>query len=337
MITIDRQLLNKLTQLWGVSGQEDSVRDFIRANVAPLADEITTDAAGNLIVFKKGCGKANSKKILIAAHMDEVGLRVTEILADGRIRLEPLTSISGADLLGHTVSFRNGATAVISCEGPAEEAIKDYSKIFGDIGCVCAGDTRQFVREGDICGFNGPYIELPNSNAVAKSFDDRAGCAILIEAIRRNCGCKPNDVYYVFTVQEESGLRGVIEAARAIEADIMVGIDTTIDRKYPADLAGANELGRGIGIKLGGPSSPLDRKLTDTLLDCCKVKGIKYQWDVNARSDMSYTNMDLSVFPGRICGISPVVRNIHSPSSIVSLDDLDAGVELLHAFTSREF
>jgi len=337
VIIIDRQLLIRLTQLWGVSGQEDEVREFIRACVAPLADSISCDSCGNLIVLKKGTRKGDCKTILLAAHMDEVGLKVTEILADGRIRLEPLAEISCADIFGQTVVFRNGATAVIGSDIPVEKAENDFSKLFGDLACTTAGCTRQHIREGDLCGFRGAYTELHGNKAVSKSFDDRAGCAMLIEALRRNNGNMPNDVYYVFTVQEEHGIFGVRNAVNAIKPDILVGVDTTIDQRFPADLAGANEIGRGIGIKLGSPSAPLDRRLTDTLLDCCKQANIKYQWDINGRSGLNYSNMNLSQIASRVCGISPVVRNIHSPASMISIDDLEAGVQLIGAFTSRSF
>ena len=331
------ELLQELCEAWGVSGREKAVREIIRREVTPYADEIMTDAVGNLICLKKGTPCPKSKRIMLTAHMDEIGMQVTKIEADGRIRVCRVGWIWTAAVYNDKVRFQNGTVGVVGCCGDIEEAKNNAGKLYIDIGCSTKEEAEKYVRVGDYCGFIGQYYELKNRCVSAKTFDDRAGCYMLIEALKKNDGTGPNDVYYVFTVQEEVGCRGAVVAAERLAPDIGIAVDVTPDHFYPCDLEGSNKVGAGIGVKLGNPSAMLDAYLVDEMLACCEENKIPYQRDVMDRGGTDASSMNLARFGTRVADIALVDRYPHSQSSVISLDDLEAGIALVDAYTRRFF
>ena len=240
----DEKLLETLTQMWGVAGFEKEVREFIARETAPWADETITDAMGNLIVLKKGKGGPKSKKIMFAAHMDEIGFMVKTIEADGRLRVCNLGWNWTGSAYNSRVRFRNGVNGVVSCVGPIEEAGNKAGKLYIDIGATSKEDAQKYVKLGDACGYWGPYLQLANDRVCSKSLDNRIGCYQLIEALKENDGNCPNDIYYVFCVQEELGCRGSKPAAERIQPDIGVAVDISPAHDYPCDLEGQQRGGR---------------------------------------------------------------------------------------------
>ena len=331
------ELLKELTQAWGVAGREKAVRAIIRREVENDADEITKDAMGNLIVLKRGNGASGGKKIMLSAHMDEIGFQVTKIEADGRLRIASVGFTWNCAVYNDTLVFRNGVIGVVGCDIPVEETKNKPQKLYVDIGCTTKEDTEKYVKIGDYCGMLGEYRELQNGRIVSKSFDDRVGCFVLLEALKRNDGSGPNDVYYVFSVQEEIGCRGAVTAANRIRPDIGVSVDVTPDHFYPSDLDGCNAVGAGVGVKIGDPSAVLDEELTDALIDCCEKEEIAYQRDVMDRGGTDAASINKSGIGTRVCGISIVDRFPHSQSSIIAKSDVEAAVKLTAAFTGRSF
>lgn len=331
------ELLKELTQAWGIAGRERAVRAIIRREIEGYADEVFTDAIGNLIAVKHGAESASSKKIMLAAHMDEIGLQVKKICSDGRIKVCKVGWVWTSALYNDKVIFRNGVVGVIGCDGDIESAQNDTGKLFIDIGCTSKEDVEKYVKIGDYCGFIGHYYELQNERICSKSFDNRVGCYMLIEALKRNRGEGPNDVYYVFTVQEEIGCRGAQVAAERIHPDIGISIDVTPDHYFPCDLDGCNAVGDGVGVKLGDPSAMLDEYLVDEMLACCEENSIKYQRDVMDRGGTDASSMNLSGVGVRVCGISIVDRFPHSQSSIISKEDVRNAIELVDKYTHRTF
>ena len=329
------ELLKKLTQAWGVSGRESEVRELIKKEIEAYVDEIKIDTLGNLIALKKG--KGNGKKIMLSAHMDEIGLQVKKIESDGRIKVCKVGWIWTAALYSDKVIFQNKTIGVVGCDGNIEEAKNDVNKLYVDIGCTSKEEVEKYVKVGDYCGFIGPFYELTNDRICAKSFDDRVGCWLLIEALKRNKGTKENDIYYVFSVQEEVGCRGSLTAAQAISPDIGIAIDVTPDHFYPSDLSGSNAVGEGIGVKLGDPSAMLDEQLVNMMIECCEDNNIKYQRDVMDRGGTDISSINRSGFGVRVVGISVVDRFAHSQSSIIAKGDLEAGIELIDKFTGLHF
>ncbi len=332
----DERLLKELTQLWGVSGYEKRVREYILGEIEGYADEITTDPIGNLIVLKKGIGKTNKKKIMYAAHMDEIGFMVKKIEADGRLRVCNMGWNWTGSAYNARVVFRNGLTGVVGCEGDIEDAKNKAGKLYIDIGAKSKEDALKYVNIGDVCGYYGEYLPLLNDRVCAKTLDDRIGIYQLIEALKENR--EPyNDVYYVFCVQEELGCRGSKPAAERIQPDIGIAVDITPAHDYPCDLEGANEVDGGIGIKICDPSVVCDEDVVDAMIQCCEQQQINYQREVIDQGGTDASSMNTSHFGVRAGGIVVTVRYPHSQSAVASMADIEGGVDLICAFSNVEF
>lgn len=330
-------LLRELTQAWGISGREKNIRAIIKREVSDYADEILTDPLGNLIVLKRGIDSDSKKKIMLSAHMDEIGFQVTKIEVDGRIKVCNVGFIWTSAIYNDKVIFRNGTVGVVGCDAVIEEAKNQAGSLYIDIGCTSKEETEKYVQLGDYCGFIGQWYELKNDRISSKSFDNRVGCYALIEALKKNKGDGPNDVYYVFSVQEEVGCRGAVVAAERIRPDIGISVDVTPDHFYPSDLKGSNAVGEGVGVKMGDPSAMLDEYLVDEMLACCEENKIKYQRDVMDRGGTDASSINRSGYGVKVAGISIVDRFPHSQSSIISKQDVKNAIELLDKFTHRTF
>lgn len=333
----NEKLLEKLTQLWGVAGYEKEVRKAIEEEVAPYADEMITDAIGSLIVLKKGKGGPNSKKIMYAAHTDEIGFMVKTIEPDGRLRVCNMGWNWTGSAYNSRVRFRNGVMGVVGCMGPIEEAHNNPGKLYIDIGATSKEDAMKYVKLGDCCGYDGPYVSLANDRVCAKTLDNRIGCYQLIEALKENDGSYPNDIYYVFGVQEELGCRGSKAAAARIQPDIGIAVDITPAHDYPCDLEGSNAVDGGIGVKICDPSVVCDEDIVAVMEDCCEKNQIKYQREVIDKGGTDASSMNLSGMGVRVGGIVVVTRYPHSQSAVASKKDIEAGVDLINAFSAREF
>lgn len=331
------ELLIKLTQAQGIAGYEGEVRELILAEAAPYADEITTDPLGSLIVLKKGRGGPDKKKIMFAAHMDEIGFMVKKIEEDGRLRVCGLGWNWAASVYNARVRFRNGIFGVVSCLGSIEEAKNDVGKLYIDIGAKSKEDAKQYVKVGSPCGYCGEYINLQNNLICSKSLDDRLGCFQLLEALKKNDGSYPNDIYYVFTVQEELGCRGSKPTAMRIQPDIGIAVDVTPAHDYPCDLEGSNLVGAGIGIKYVDPSVVCDEAVVEAMEQCCEQFQIPFQAEVIDKGGTDASSINQSGYGARTGGISTVTRYAHSQSSVASKDDIEAGIRLCEAISQYHF
>ncbi len=332
----DENLLKQLTQLWGVSGYEKEVAAFIEKEAAPYADEIIRYAVGNLIVLKKGTGGGKGKRIMFAAHMDEIGFMVKKIESDGRLRVCSLGWNWTGSAYNSRVRFKNGMTGVVSCQGTIEEAANNSGKLYIDIGATSKEDALQYVNIGDPCGYMGEYLSLKNDRICSKSLDNRIGCYQLLQALKENQG-GPNDIYYVFCVQEELGCRGSKPAAERIRPDIGVAVDISPAHDYPCDLEGSNEVDGGIGIKICDPSVVCDEDVVQAMLACCEEHQIPFQREVIDKGGTDASSMNLSGVGVRAGGIVVVTRYPHSQSAVVSKKDIEAGIDLISAFSQYEF
>jgi endoglucanase len=170
-------LLKELSQAFGVSGYEKEIRELIKAEVKDYADEIITDAMGNLIVYKKG-EAPNKKKIMMAAHMDEIGLQVTKLENNGQIKVKTLGFLWLSTTYMSRVKFRNGIIGIAA--GHIEEFKNDFNRLYIDIGAKSKEEAAKYVKLGDVASYIGEYIELKNDNVAAKAMDNRIGCYIII-------------------------------------------------------------------------------------------------------------------------------------------------------------
>ena len=332
----DELLLKNLTEIWGVAGYESEVRAFIRARVEPYADEMWEDAIGNLIVLKRGKGE-NRKKIMYAAHMDQIGFMVKNVEDNGLLRICNMGWNWAGSAYNERVMFRNGAVGVVGCYGPIEEAGNKKEKLFVDIGAKDKEDALSMVKIGDCCAYFTPYTHLAGGQLCSKALDDRLGCYQLIESLKENPGDLPNDVYYCFVVQEELGNRGAQVAAQQILPDIGIAVDITPAHDYPNDLTGANKVGAGIGVKICDPSVVADETVVTVMEKLCTEKGIPYQRDVIDRGGTDASAMNVAGAGAKTGGISVVTRYPHSQSSVVDSGDVEAGIDLMNAFSAYNF
>lgn len=331
----NEELLKKLVDIRGVAGFEKEVRRFIETEAAPYGDEIITDAVGNLIVKKNGTG--GGKKLMFAAHMDEIGFMVKKIEPDGRLRVCNLGWNWTGSAYNCRVQFRNGITGVVSCMGWIEDARNDPGKLYIDIGATSKEDAEKYVKLGDVCGYFGPWMDLVNDRVCSRSLDNRIGCYQLLEALKENDGTGPNDVYYVFTVQEELGCRGAKTAAERIAPDYGIAVDISPAHDYPCDLEGSNTLDGGIGIKISDPSVVCDEDLVDAMVQCCEEKQIPCQREVIDKGGTDASSMNMSGWGVKAGGIVTVVRYPHCQSSVASKKDIEAGIDLITALSKKSF
>ena len=165
----NEELLKQLSQAQGIAGYEKEVRELIAKEAAAYADDMMTDTIGNLIVFKKGQGGPKSKKIMFAAHMDEIGFMVKKIEEDGRLRVCSVGWNWAASAYNARVRFRNGVTGVFGCMGAIEDAHNDVGKLYLDIGAKSKEDALKYVKVGSVCGYYGEYVDLQNNLVCSKT------------------------------------------------------------------------------------------------------------------------------------------------------------------------
>lgn len=329
-------LLEKLTQAFGVSGAEGQVREIIKSEVKGYADELFTDAIGNLIVVKKGSDGGNNKKIMLAAHMDEIGVQVIKIEENGMIRVKPMGFLWIPVTYMNRVKFKNGIVGVVSSIIDIENVKNEFTKLYIDIGAQSKAEALKHIKVGDIASYVGEYTELLDDNVMSKALDNRAGCYMMIEALKK-IDKTPNDLYFVFTVQEELGCRGSKVTAERLQPDIGISVDITPAHDYPCDLEGSNTLNAGTAIKISDPSVVCDGYLIEEMVKCCQENGIKYQYDVIYKGGTDASSINLSHYGVRAAGVSVATRFPHSPNSIVSMNDINASIELISKFVVREF
>ncbi len=328
-------LVEKLVNAFGVSGYEKEVRNVIKEEVVGLADEITVDALGNLIVFKAGIGE-NKKKIMASAHMDEIGFQVIKIDDKGFITVRALGGIPVSGTNMGRVKFRNGVVGLVASTIAPKELATDTKKLFIDIGAKDKEEAEKYVRIGDVAAYVGDYAELKGNNITGKALDDRIGCYILIEALKKID--KPyNDLYFVFSTQEEVGLRGATVAANRINPDLGIALDVTIASDYPNSGDGSNKVGGGTAIKISDGSVICNEYLVDEMIACAKDNEILYQLDVIDGGGTDAGAINRSNFGVRATGISVATRYVHGPNALISMDDTNASVELLAKYVDREF
>lgn len=317
------ELLNELTQGFGPSGREENISEIIKKQITPYVDEIKTDALGNLIARKKG----NAKKIMVASHMDEIGVVVTFIDDNGFLRFSGVGGLNKQDILYKRVRFENGTEGVIGTEEENKDRL--LSKMFIDIGAKDKADAEKLVSIGDMAVFSGEMKVLGNT-VISKALDDRVGCYILIETIKNIKS--DNDLYFVFTVQEEVGLRGAKTAGYGVNPDYAVVIDVTDTGDTPKSPDMALKLGGGAAIKVMDSSVLCDSFIRTSLIECAKNNNIKYQLEVMQDGGTDAGAISLSRSGVKTGGISIPLRYMHSPSEIADISDIKACIELLEGF-----
>lgn len=325
-----KPLLKTLTEIASPSGHEDAIRETVLKLIKPHADEIRVDALGNVIV-RKGRAAKNGKRVMLAAHLDEIGLIVSHVDANGFARFSALGGFHPMRKVNARVQFLNGARGVIGLEPPAhfEERMPAMDKFFVDTGATSAKDSQ--VKVGDAAVFDAGFVDMGN-RLVSKAFDDRVGVAILIEALS-NLKSSPHEIYFVFTVQEEVGVRGAGPAAYGIEPEIGLAIDVTWANDQP-QAGGRNpiKLGGGPAIKVKDSLMLADPFLVEGLTRLAEKNRIPVQREILEGGSTDARAIQITGSGARAGGICIPLRNIHSPSETLDLADVNNALKLLGLF-----
>jgi len=325
------ELIKKLVEAYGPSGFEDQMRALILAEVKQHVDEVQVDSMGNLIALKKGDGAG--LKVMIAAHMDEIGLMITHITEEGFARFTNIGGILPHTLLGSRVQFADGRIGIIH-----SDRIKDRSMVYGldkhfiDVGANSREDCP--VSVGDAVGFVRPFL-TNGKRLTAKSMDDRIGCAVAIQALKQ-LKKTPHDVYFVFSVQEEVGTRGAEAAANGIDPDVGISLDVTLTGDVPEANPMAVSLGKGTAIKVKDAGMISHAGLVRLMRKRAEEANIPYQLEVLTGGTTDAMPMQISNAGCAAGCISIPCRYVHSQSETVDADDVENSVKLLVEILANE-
>ena len=329
-------LLKELSEAFGVSGHEGAVRQLILDAIKDLVDEHHVDALGNLIALKKGSSKTH-RKVMVAAHMDEVGLMIMYIEKEGSLRFRPVGGIDDRVLLSKKVLISDnkvpgviGVKPIHLLEPKARQQVMRVQEMSIDIGASSKEEAERLVKIGDYAAFDTSFSQVSGEwrTVKGKAFDDRAGCAVLIELLQESY---PFDFYAAFTVQEEVGLRGARVAAYSIAPDVAFALEGTICDDLPKkrDVSPTTALGAGPAITIMDRSVIADRRLVDLLVDTAQKHGIPYQFKQPGLggTDAGAIHLSREGVPSAVVAVPS--RYIHSPMCLLSLNDLDNTVRLM--------
>lgn len=329
-------LLKRLTEAFGVSGFETPVRDIIYDEIKNFCTKCEIDTMGNLCVYKRAKNHDEStRKILLSAHMDEVGLIITDITDDGYLKFASVGGIDPKVLISQRVVIGD-VKGVISLKAvhltTAEERKKPVSEkqLYIDIGARDKAAAEKLITKGDYCAFDSEYIEF-GKQVKAKALDDRVGCAVMIDILKKSWKV---DLYCNFTVQEEVGLRGARVAARGIKPDFAVVIEGTTCNDLPG--VGENlrvtKSGNGPAISVLDSASKADDELVEILKTAAESRGIPYQFKASTAGGNDAGAIYITDGGIKTASVSVPCRYIHSPVCVMNKNDFENCKGLISAF-----
>ena len=325
------EIMQTLNACHGPSGDEGEVAEAIRKLAAPYVDEISTDALGSLICHKKGSGP----RIMFASHMDSIGCIVTHIDKKGYLRFGQIGGLSPHDLPGTPVRFKNGVRGVIAVQGKVEPKEWKLEHLYIDVGAKNEADAHTMVQVGDTAVFDtAPFVT--GQKLFSPYLDDRIACAILLSSLER-IKKSDNDLYFVFTVQEEVGLRGARTAAYGIDPDYGIAIDVTDSDDIPdAPHECSSAAGKGAAIKVMDSSVICHPAVVKKLEELAQARDIPFQRDIlrfGGTDAGAIHQTRAGVYTG---GISVPTRYVHTPLEVADLDDIEACAALVAAFAQAK-
>lgn len=328
-------LTMRLTEAFGPSGSEEGIRELIESEIEGLASRVGTDLLGNLCAIREGDG--GGRKVMLAAHMDEIGVMVTYVDEKGFLRFTPIGGVYPLTLLGGRVVFANGVVGSIGLEergrerSPERGRVPRIDQMYIDVG---ASDRDSVpVRIGDAAAFQRAFVDL-GQRLVARNFDDRIGCVVLIQ-VMRELRASPHDVSFVFTVQEEVGLRGATTSAYAAQPDLAIAVDVTTTGDTPEARTMAVSLGQGPAIKVKDRGMLAHPAVRELLVKAAEELEIPYQLEVleAGTTDAMAIQVSREGVPTGVLSIPS--RYVHTPSQMVDCDDIGNSVKLLVGLLSK--
>lgn len=329
--------LEKLSNACGVAGREEEVKRLLSEMLKPYVDEVKEDKLGNIIGVKRG--GENAPKVMLAAHIDEIGLLIKTISKDGFLQFTKIGGIDDRILIAQNVivhTEKGPLHGIIGSKPPhiqkeeERKKVVTYDELFIDIGAESFEEAKQMgVKVGDPVSFNIKFAKIGKDSALGKAFDDRVGCAVMIEAMKQleKTECT---VYAVGTVQEEVGLRGATTAAFGLYPDVGIAIDVTV----AGDVPGVKEFEAPVKLRKGPSLTVADYglithpKVLRLLIDAAEKNGIPYQLETGLQgtTDAARISLTREGVPSGV--ISIPTRYIHSPASLLSLKDAENAVKL---------
>ena len=334
------EMIKELCAISGISGREDAVRNYIIEKIKDYADEMHTDSLGNLIVFKKGRNAAKNK-VMLDAHMDEVGLIVTGITSDGYLKFAKVGGINTKVIIGRTVCVGEkgvvgalGIKPIHLIEKSEEGSIPKIDDLYIDIGAKNREEAQEYVRIGDAVWFCSDEVEFGNGFLKAKALDDRAGCAILIEMIR---GELEYDCWFSFSTQEEIGTRGAQASAFSIAPDYAIVVETTT----AADISGVKDekrvciCGNGPTVSFMDRSTVYNRELFDKAFEIAERDGIPCQAKTLVAGGNDAGVIHKSRGGVKVLTVSLPCRYLHSPSCVIKYSDAENSLRLIKSLAEE--
>lgn len=329
-------LIEKLCNAGGVSGNETAVRNIIKAEIEAYADDILVDSMGNMIAYKKG--RDSSKKVMLSAHMDEVGFIVSGFTDKGFLEFKTVGGIDTRVVISKKVFVGDkkipgiiGIKAIHLQTKSERDTVPEISSLYIDIGAKTKAEAQSMVKLGDYAVFATEFEMFGDNKIKAKAIDDRAGCAVLAQIIKKDVLF---DTYFCFLVQEEVGLRGARIAAARLEPDIALVLEATTC----SDVYGCKEheyvtrLGEGVVITARDGSSIVPEDYRLFLEELCRKNNIPYQYKKTTRGGNDAGAVYISGKGVRTASLSVPCRYLHSPVGVASLSDIDAMEQLVGRF-----
>lgn len=341
------QELGELCSIFGPSGLEDGVREYIKAKIRenmPKNAEIFEDKLGGLYVKIPNEGKP---RLMLNAHMDEVGFMVTEITESGELKFGTVGGINPLVLCAKRVVSENGVNGIIKSkpihlqDASERSSRTEISKMRISIGARSADEAKKYVSVGDFFTFADSYEVISGNKIVSKALDDRHGCLALLEVIRRisESGEIGNyELYFAFTCREEIGVSGAWCGCELINPDCAI----VIESKAVLDLPGVSEakavgkLGDGALISYADCGAIMDRTLTDALVAVCKKNGIKYQINKAVSGGNDTGSIQKGAYGARVALISAPSRYIHSSSGVIDYTDFESICDAIYSFITEK-
>ena len=331
------ELLKELCRLDGVSGEEDRVRDCIRRYAEPYADQIRTDVLGNLIVFKRGA-RPTGHKLMLAAHMDEVGVIVTHVTDEGFLKFDFVGGVDRRVAIGKPVVLGPnrvpgviGLKAIHLVSREEEKKTPKTDARYLDIGAKDREEAVRLAPPGTCGAFVGEPEELGDGFLKAKAIDDRVGCAVMLELLREDL---PLDVVFVFTAQEEVGTRGAFGAAFSVTPEVALVLETTTPADLP-EIEGARRVcapGMGPVISYMDGGTIYDRGLFETLRRLAEDNRIPWQTKEYIAGGNDARTIQRTKSGVRVAALSAAVRYLHAPASVGSISDFENMLKLTRLF-----
>ena len=340
---LNLELLKHLSEVAGIPGWEDRVRDLVQKELKGLVDDVRVDALGNIIAHKKGKGP----KVMIAAHMDEIGFYVKHIDDKGFLRVQNVGGFDTRNLFARQVTVHTTKSDLLGVMNPGSKPIHistpeerhkipTLAEFFVDTG-LSAEDVKKQVRVGD------PVTLRQEANVLGRFFtgkamDDRVAVFVVLEALKQLKGKKLScDLYTVFTTQEEVGLRGAITSSYGVEPNVGIALDITLALDTPGSSPdqAVTELGKGVAIKVMDAYSISDRGLVQTFVRLAEKEKIAHQMEVLPLGGTDASGIQLSRAGVPSITLSIPCRYVHTVTESIHTDDISATIMLLCAYLQK--